>query len=126
MLGEIDWDSASSAGVLLAEEALVLRMIGARLLRQVRANEFMVERTTGPDVLCPRLESWMKIQERFRKVMKELLGSYGYRDGDTMPESLASMMQPILEKGEGVLNELLSSEGGLESIAEDWEDRRDN
>ena len=123
VLGDIEWDSASSASVLLAEEALVLRMIGARLLRQVRSNEFLVERKTGPDVLCPRLDSWMKIQERFRKIMKELLEPYGYRDGDRMPESLASMMLPKLKKGEGVLNELFGTEGGAESVGDTGEER---
>ena len=122
VLKEIDWETVSPMAIMLAEEALTLRMLATRLLLQIQSDALMVERRTGPDVLCPRVESWAKLQERFRNVMKELLERYGHRKGDAMPTSLAAMVQPLLEKGEGILNELRTVEISEETIEEYWEE----
>lgn len=123
VLREIDWSTVPPMALILAEEALTLRMLAVRLLNQIHERTLMVERRTGPDVLNPTVEHWARTQEKLRKVMKELLGAYGPRKDDPLPKSLAEMMRPILKQGEEILNGLQSFEYCEETIEEEyWEE----
>ena len=125
VLGGIDWGTAPPMALMLAEEALVLRVTAVRLLRQFQNDTLMKERNTGPDVLCPTVDSWTKIQEKFRKVTKELLEQYGGGNSGGVP-NLAAALQPLLEEGEEVLNGLLSVEDGENTIEELGEEFRNH
>ena len=114
-LSELCAVEAGVMTVLLAEEALMLRMLTHRLLMNFGAGSVMVNRNTPPWVLNPAVDAWLKIQERLRKVMKELLEECRERDGGSSL-TLASMMIPILEQGEGVLDDALEFEAGKESV----------
>lgn len=125
VLRDIDWDAAPAA-VLLAEEALILRILAIRLMRQINSDVLMVERKTGTDVLNPTVEAWARMQEKFRKVLKELMGKQGLHAGNRTQSSLAAAMLPLLERGEGILNGIFEIESETETIEEIWEEVSDD
>ena len=94
----------------MLEEALVLRIFSYRLLPKLNTedqSENNHEEESPLDKL--KVEEWIKTQERLRKVMKEILKQYGH-SSTAQPTSLAEIMGPILELGEGILEDALEFE----------------
>ena len=120
---------------VLLEEALGVWMLSHRLLfKLAKEKEIICEATenkkgelidqNGKKIakisagkVLPGVEAWLKMRERLRRVMKELLSQYGLAD-ESGTKSLAEMMGPILEMGKGVLEDVMECES-------DGEERKD-
>ncbi len=98
----------------MLEEALVLRIVSCRLLKDIDPGK-----SNEPITYKPNLEPWLKTHERLRKVMKEILQHYGQikdENENTSDISLAAIMAPILKQGEGILEDALEFETRKKSI----------
>jgi hypothetical protein len=125
ILGEIDWDKENPANTLLAEQALIHRLIGQRLLERVQLHGVMIDRKDSTPIMNPALEAWAKSQERLRKVMKELMQQYHRENGDG-PVNIAKMMTPILKECEGILEDAMEFEARKKSNEETRSEQRDD
>ena len=90
---------------VLLEEVLVLFTLSRRLFQIMEQEKSVIENGK----LLPGIDAWIRMRERLRKVMKELLAAYGGNERD-QGKSLAEIMGPILEMGEGVLEDALEFE----------------
>lgn len=104
------------------EEAVVWRILTFRLLRGLAPVDLVVNKgkgmAAGTYVVQPAVDGVAKAYERWRAVMGEVLERSGADRGHT--GGFPSMMQPILEKTEGFVEEVLEAAGRLE-ISEDAE-----
>lgn len=97
----------------LFEEALVLRILSHRLLRELETNAEPEDRKVD---FKEGVKSWLTTQERLRIIMKEILKRYGHTDSPSEhPVSLAQIMAPILKQGEGILDDALEFEARKKS-----------
>ncbi len=101
----------------LLEDLLVHRVLGLRLLSRVGSEGVLSDGKSATSRGHPGLELWAKNQERYRKIMKELLERLNQGGGEN-GESLGELMAPILEKGEGVLDDAMEFEAGKKSVEE--------
>ena len=90
----------------LIEEALILRIITHRLLREL-------ETSTDPDESTIDFKgtgkAWLTTQERLRTIMKDILKHYGRRTDQEL-NCLAKLMAPILKQSEGIIEDALEFE----------------
>lgn len=95
----------------LMEEALIWRIVASRLEKEVGKNgplsAGMLELDKLRRDMLPTLEALAKARERYRKVMKELMKEAGETETGG---GLASIMLPILEKAEGVFENVVEQE----------------
>ena len=104
----------------LFEEALVLRVLTHRLLRELetgnKPEEYKVDFKEG-------VKAWLKTQERLRNIMNEILKRYGQTTSENT-FSLAAIMAPILEQGEGILDDALQFETRKKSTQKNIDETR--
>ena len=117
--GVSESDLESVTGVLpLVEEAVVWRVVAHRLERTLGQEGLIAVRSgraqSGGVAMHPAVEGDAKARERYRKVLKELfegLGGGKVESGLGLPD----ILKPILEKGEGVLEDALEFEARKKS-----------
>ena len=98
---------------VLVEEALVLFILSDRLFPIMKKENSVIENGK----LLPGIEAWIRMSERLRKVMKDLLAAYGC-GGRTEGKSLAELMRPILELGEGALEDEIEYQSNERTTSE--------
>lgn len=109
---EVDDKRFDSLTFPMLEEALVLRILTHRLLYELQdidedTKEVSVAYKSGA-------VGWLKTQERFRLVMKEVLKRYTASTANKF-DCLAAIMAPILEQSEGVLEDAVEFEARKKS-----------
>ena len=98
----------------LLEDLVVHRVLGMRLLSKIGEEGVLQGGKSSTPRGHPALELWAKNQERYRKIMKELLERLNQGTGES-EESLGELMAPILDKGEGVLDDAMEFEARKKS-----------
>ena len=117
--GVSEQDLESVTGVLpLAEEAVVWRVVAHRLERMLGQEGLIAVKggrsQSGVAAMHPAVEGYAKARERYRKVMKELFERLGGGKGGS-GLGLPDIAKPIIEKGEGVLEDALEFEARKKS-----------
>jgi len=114
---ELVLPSGDKVATVLLEDLLIHRVLGIRLMRKVGEEGVLSDGKTSAGRGHPGLELWAKNQERYRKIMKELLERLNQGEGGSS-DSLGELMAPILEKGEGVLEDAMEFEARKKSVEE--------
>lgn len=94
----------------LMEEVVVWRIMVLRMMKALGEGQLFNRKEEGPGAgkvtMHPAVDALAKTQERYRKVMKELMERMDAAAGGEV-QSLPDMMVPILKKAEGVLEHAL-------------------
>lgn len=114
---KLELPSGDKVAAALLEDLLIHRVLGIRLMRKVGEEGVLPDGKSSTGRGHPGLELWAKNQERYRKIMKELLERLNHGEGES-GGNLGELMAPILEKGEGVLEDAMEFEARKKSIKE--------
>ena len=101
------------------EEVLVLSILSNRLFMIMENEKSVIENGK----LLPGIEAWIRMRKRMRKVVKELLAAYRCSD-QSDGKSLAELMRPILELGEGVLEDEIERQSNERKTSKEYDGER--